>query len=156
MVCNGAFYGCKSLAAVELPEGIEEIGVDAFRASGLKDITTPKSVRIIHQGAFSMCENLQTVTLNEGLMVLGTDEHFDNEMYNGVFEQSALKHVDLPQTLKKIAYNAFRNCTDLKNILLPERLEQIGRECFSGSGLKKLVLPLSVREVCAGAFKNCK
>lgn len=54
--------------------------------------------------------------LNDGLTVLGTNEHSDNETYNGVFEQSALKHINLPQTLKKIGYNVFRFCTDLKNI----------------------------------------
>ena len=34
-ICTRAFYGCRSLAGVELPDGIEEIGIDAFRASGL-------------------------------------------------------------------------------------------------------------------------
>ena len=30
-----AFYGCCSLRAIDLPDGIEEIGIDTFRASGL-------------------------------------------------------------------------------------------------------------------------
>ena len=90
MVCNGAFYGCKSLTAVELPEGIEEIGIDAFRASGLESVTTPRSVRIIRQGAFCKCPNLQKVMLNEGLQVLGTDEYFEGSgVYFGVFQESA-------------------------------------------------------------------
>lgn len=55
--------------------------------------------------------------LNEGLQVLGTDEHFENSgMYFGVFQESAVKHVDLPSTLRRIEYNAFEKCKNLKNI----------------------------------------
>ena len=42
-----AFYGCRSLTGVELPDGIEEIGIEAFRESGLKGIVITLSVRII-------------------------------------------------------------------------------------------------------------
>lgn len=67
----GAFYMCSSLSDIELPDGLEEIGCGAFRASGLKSITTPLSVRIIQQSAFCECENLKKAVLNEGLEELG-------------------------------------------------------------------------------------
>lgn len=43
-----AFYKCVNLTVLELPDGIEEIGIDAFREIGIQSIVTPKSVRIIH------------------------------------------------------------------------------------------------------------
>lgn len=157
MVCNGAFCGCKSLTAVELPESIEEIGIDAFRKSGLESVKTPRSVRIIRQGAFCKCPNLQKVVLNEGLQALGTDEYFEGSgMYFGVFQESAVKHVDLPQTLKRIEYNTFKKCKSLKSIKLPDGLETIGLYAFSKSGLENIATPPSVRTVSQGAFFDCK
>ena len=58
LICTRAFYGCESLAAVDFPDGLEEMGVDAFCESGLESVTTPLSTRIIHQGAFCRCQNL--------------------------------------------------------------------------------------------------
>lgn len=47
VICTRAFHGCCCLKNLQLPDGIEEIGVDAFRESGLENIETPKSVKII-------------------------------------------------------------------------------------------------------------
>lgn len=86
MIKNNAFMGCNSLKSVQLPDGLKEIGLRTFRASGLESVETPTSVRIIHQSAFCMCENLRKVVLNEGLEVLGTNEYIDDDrLWYGVF-----------------------------------------------------------------------
>lgn len=69
-----------------------------------------------------------------------------------MFEQSALENVHLPSTLKRIEYNVFDECKQLKNIQLPEGLEYIGRQCFYKSGLESIVLPATVKSVGSGAF----
>lgn len=95
--------------------------------SGLRTVTVPSSVRIIHQGAFCKCQSLRKVALNEGLEVLGTDERIAIDIgYYGVFEKSAVEEVVLPSTLKRIEYSAFEDCGHLKDIVLPEGLECIG------------------------------
>lgn len=58
----------------------------------------------------------------------------------------------LPSTLKRIEYNVFDECKQLKNIQLPEGLEYIGRQCFYKSGLESIVLPATVKSVGSGAF----
>ena len=64
----------------------------------------------------------------EGLEVLGTNEYPDNGgMWCGVFEESSVERVELPATLKRIAYSAFENCEKLKHIELPNKLEYIGK-----------------------------
>ena len=93
----------------------------------------------------------------EGLEALGTDEYFNNgKMYLGVFEQSSVEHVELPSTLKRIEYSAFRECKNLKNIELPERLEYIGKCCFGESRLERVKFPASLRTVAQAAFAECK
>lgn len=97
-----AFYGCASLTAIELPDTLEEIGIDAFRESGLESFAAPKSMKRIHQGAFCWCSNIRKVELNKGLEVLGTNEYLDSRVYCGVFQESAVERVSFPLTLKRI------------------------------------------------------
>ena len=41
VIKNEAFMGCGNLKNVRLPEGLTEIGLRAFRESGLESVTTP-------------------------------------------------------------------------------------------------------------------
>ena len=103
-----AFYGCRCLRTIDLPNGLEEIGLRVFRESGLESITMPSSVRTICQSAFCKCPNLKRVMLNEGLEVLGTDEYApDGRPWCGVFQESGVESIEMPSTLRRIEYNAF-------------------------------------------------
>ena len=105
-------------------------------------------MRVIHQSAFYNCQHLAKIVINEGLEVLGVDEYQDNgNMWAGIFGDSALEHVELPSSLKRIEYSTFNGCKNLRNIKLPERLEHIGKRCFSESGVKSAELPASLRTV---------
>ena len=88
------FMGCSGLTDIFLPDGLTEIGLRAFRESGLESVETPSSVRIIHQSAFCKCQNLKKAALNEGLEALGADEYPDDGgKWYGVFQESALESV---------------------------------------------------------------
>ena len=155
IIGKGEFSDCSSLHRIDLPNCVEEIGLNAFRNSGIQYFTAPKSLKIIHQGAFYLCCSLCSVILNEGLEVLGTDEPLDVENVYGVFQQSPLESIVLPSTLKRIEHDAFRACTELHRIKLPDGLETICAECFYESGLEEVALPPSVREVHPYAFFRC-
>ena len=58
------------------------------------------------------------------------DRSSDGDTFFGVFEKSALKSVELPETLRRIAPSAFANCESLENARLPEGLEFIGEKAF--------------------------
>ena len=140
--------GCSSLKNIQLPDGLEDIGLRAFRESELESVVLPQSVRIVHQSAFCKCPNLKAVLLNEGLEVLGTDEYMDNGgLWCGVFETSTIESVQLPSTLKRIEYRAFWGCTNIKIIQFPEGLEFIGTYCFYQSSLKSIEFPASLRTI---------
>ena len=74
-----------------------------------------------------MCRSLKVVKFSNGLKTIGTNEYYANgsSLY-GVFEGSTVEHVELPRTLKRIEYNAFKSCKDIESIVLPEELEYIG------------------------------
>ena len=142
------FLQCESLNNIVFPNALEKIGLFAFYKSGLENVKFPTSLREIAQGAFAECTSLETVEFGEGLEVLGTDE-YPNEggVWSGLFEGSTLENVKLPSTLKRIEYNIFSGCKNLRNICLPERLEYIGKKCFCRSALVSIRLPSALKAV---------
>ena len=56
-----AFSGCSGLTVVDLGEGVEEIGEEAFGWTALKSIKIPPAVKAIHGRAFYACSNLESV-----------------------------------------------------------------------------------------------
>ena len=60
------------------------------------------------------------------------------------------------ESLKQISGRAFRNCSDLRRILLPETLEEIGNSAFENcESLRSMYLPAKLRILWENAFKGC-
>ena len=62
----------------------------------------------------------------------------------------------MPSTLKRIEYNTFYGCENLKSINLPERLEYIGKKCFQESALESVTLPLLLKVIEENTFFRCE
>lgn len=93
--------------------------------------------------------------LNEGLEVLGVDEYLSGDELPGVFQHSALESVKLPSTLKRIEYNTFVSCANLKAVDFPDGLETIGLGAFRESGLQGVKFPASLRTIEQASFAKC-
>ena len=81
---------------------------------------------------------------------------------NGCFDQSCIRRVFVPKTVKSIGLNAFYNCRNLTSVILQEGLESIGDGCFSGEcdwrgnnnapQIKEITIPRTVKSIGNGAF----
>lgn len=59
-----AFEGCKCLASVNLPEGLEEIPCGAFAyCLRLQSVHLPNTIKVIQYSAFEGCEHLKTLNI---------------------------------------------------------------------------------------------
>lgn len=85
--------------------------------------------------------------LNEGLETLGTDEHLNGKWRAGIFENSALKKIVFPSTLKVIKHRTFADCKELKDVEFSKDIEKICMGAFKGSGLKSVEFPASLRTI---------
>ena len=70
------------------------------------------------------------------------------------YKCSDIRELTLPSTLKIIEEKAFFRCS-ISEILLPEGLEEIGKDAFAYTGLKTIDIPASVKTVGEYAFYNC-
>ena len=62
---DDAFFGCDNLEAAELGSGVESIGIQAFYGCrSLKSIVIPEKVSEIKASTFALCESLESVALN--------------------------------------------------------------------------------------------
>lgn len=63
---NYAFYGCRNLREIILPDGLLNIGSVAFTGANIERLDLPESVEHIDYAAFSDCDRLKIVTISSG------------------------------------------------------------------------------------------
>ena len=69
---DNAFFNCKSLTSVTIPNSVTSIGDDAFcDCTGLTSITIPNSVTIIGDYAFQSCSSLNSITIPNSVTLIG-------------------------------------------------------------------------------------
>ena len=130
---DGAFFGCTVLEDAALPESLTYLGREAFRwCCGITSVTIPGSVGRLSDDAFGSCRELEKV-----IILPGADEIGDN-VFSGCDHLSA---VDLPEGLVSIGRAAFSG-TALRRIELPESLRRLGDMAFWGcKELREVVIP---------------
>lgn len=66
-----AFAECKNLSSIQLPEGLETIGLQAFVVSGLQNVIFPTTLTMIREEAFLDCPLLSAVFQTTEWMTAG-------------------------------------------------------------------------------------
>lgn len=163
-----AFYGCKNLKKLTIPETVEYIGGGAFYGCSniwsltynainaecesfmepnapLEKIVIGGKVRRLPRGIFSGREFTE-VALPACL------ERIDDSAFYGC---KNLTTINLSDSIRYIGYDAFYGCSSLKNIHWPLRLTTIGSRAFRQTALETISLPEGVTSVGDGAFYIC-
>lgn len=106
-----------------VPEGVTEIGVNAFNdCDGLTGITFSSSVTEILSNAFENCDGLTSVSIPGNVRVIG------DFAFQGC---SNLKYVDISDGVTKIGNGAFCFCGKLSSVTIPDSVGKIGAHAFS-------------------------
>lgn len=184
------FAGTQIKTLPEMP-GLKRIGDEAFyQCKNLKKVTIPETVEYIGGGAFYGCSNIWSLTYNainaecERLMesniplekiVIGDKVRrlprgiFSGREFTEVTLPACLERIDefafygcknlttinLSDSIRYIGDNAFYGCSSLKNIHWPLRLITIGSRAFRQTALETISLPEGVTSVGDGAFYIC-
>lgn len=184
------FAGTQIKTLPEMP-GLKRIGDEAFyQCKNLKKVTIPETVEYIGGGAFYGCSNIWSLTYNainaecESFMepnaplekiVIGDKVRrlprgiFSGKEFSEVTLPACLERIDesafygcknlttinLSDSIRYIGDNAFYGCSSLKNIHWPLRLTTIGNYAFRQTALETISLPEGVTSVGINAFHNC-
>ena len=152
-------FSCTCLQQILLPEGLEEIQAAAFEfCLNLQSITIPASVRLVGEFLFTGCNQLKTIEVNpdnpiydsrnscnaiilkwDNCLVAGcANTHIPNSIKSigkGAFMDIVMpEKLILPNSVTTIERCAFCMCTNIKEIVFPKHLMEIGDSAFDDTG----------------------
>ena len=129
-----------------ISEGITYIGRFAFGGcSALTEINWPSTLEGVGDYLFYGCNDLETVTLPKV-----------ERIHEAMLKGSCVKHVIVPEGVKRIDELAFRRLYQLETVVLPESLEEIGLGAFmSCTKLRSINIPEGVKKIDDLTFEYC-
>ncbi len=127
-----AFFGCKTLTSITIPENITAIG----------------------GGAFQNCPKLTTVIFNARNCSVAHTILGDN--ITPAFNNPAISRVEFGPLVTNIPNYIFWGCKGLTDVVFGENIETIGQSAFFGcSALNNITIPEGITEIGGRAFGDC-
>lgn len=148
----GEFAFARSdLQSIRIPNGVEEIGYAAFyHCDSLTDVVIPQSVQNIEVAAFTKTPWLTEWEQNGNgdFLIVGDSILMD---YRGNDSE-----VVIPDNVKQIGAEAFKNCESITQVQIPDSVEIIGEAAFMGcSNLVNIEGGNCVKEIRDRAYAGC-
>ena len=115
--------GKKDISQFDIPEGVTEIGTDAFfECMALSAVNIPSSVTTIGADAFALCKNLYSVKIPQSVTSIGA-RAFRN--------CNKLTSIVIPDGVESIERATFMECYYLTKIWIPSGVKKVGENAFS-------------------------
>ena len=145
-----AFALCHDLAEITFPHSLQTIGDYAFYDNrGYTELTLPNTLLSIGQYAFARGYQFVQINVPDSVRSIGEyafyreeasnyiDPQFTVKFYynNGVIAEDILdgqhiQHIILDDNIHTVGNNAFSNCANLVDIILPDTISSFGTDCF--------------------------
>ena len=138
-----------------IPDSVEVISDYAFEnAKNLKKINISNNLYNIEPNGIYQCDNIEYNVL-DGIKYLGNEEN-PYQILLSVIELTQTEIV-LPEGVKVIYDEAFKDCTDLVSVDISYGLKLLGDSAFYGClNLQTIKLPSSIISIGDNAFYSCE
>ena len=155
---KGAFFRCRNLKTVEIPDSVVQIGCEAFaNCPAYAEITLPERLKSLENSIFTANDfiitdgklidyqgDLRNVVIPKGVTEIGDAVFYGN---------SVMESVVIPTGVTRIGGSAFKNCRRLQKVSIPDTVTYIGDQAFfQCRSLHKVTLPLSAAHIGRHAF----
>lgn len=138
-------------SSITLPSSLTVIDYEAFMGSSITSITIPGSITQIGEAAFYGCKNITKVSIQN---TTGSSETSSACSCDKVIVEDEGEVT--PCTLATIPGFCFFNCNNLKELILPQSIEEIGVEAFHNCrSLYTTLAFMSIRNIRSRAFQGC-
>ena len=150
-------FADSNATSILIPSGITVIDFEAFMNSKIRSVTIPATIDEIGEAAFYACKDLtkasiqNTTTTSEASSACSCSEVEDEGEEERIpcslttipsfcfFNCHALKELVLPQSIEEIEYEAFNNCRSLYSTLAFMNIKTIRSRAFQGCASLKSV-----------------
>ena len=171
-----SFADCTNLQEVKISDTVTSIGVESFTdCANLEKVNLSKNLKSIGNRAFAKCTKIEKINLPKSLTEV--DTYWSNWWYpfdgcsnlkeiefeegitqipTGIFGNTGLENVKMPDTVTSIGERSFADCTKLEKIIFSEKIETINGRAFAGcTSLKSISLPDSITSMGTEIFEGC-
>ena len=160
-----AFNNAPNFTSLTLGNSVQKIGDSAFaRYNDIPKFTgalvIPDSVTTIGAGAFKGCSKFTSLTLGNSVETIGARAfgslYDDDTVGNaGLYKMGFTGPLVIPDSVKTISYDAFRDCRYFSSLTIGNSVETIGSNAFRNISVSgKLSIPASVTAIGDCAFHN--
>ena len=147
---------CHRVTGLLLPDCVESFDQFSFYYGyNIKEFRIPAALK--NQGGFPF-------TSSRGVAMLErfTGNHVSEDgrcvIIDGAlvgFAPAGISSYEIPDGVVKVGACAFANATDLKSVVIPSSVKELGDSSFGQSGLESVTIPASVTSIHPYAFHYC-
>ncbi|MBR1572192.1 MAG: leucine-rich repeat domain-containing protein [Lachnospiraceae bacterium] len=146
---DNTFRECTSLSNVSVPGGITAIGSKAFYETPISSISIPAATTSIASDAFQQAKNLTSINIAGGSSAYSSS---DGCVYNAsgsrlLIVPEGKTGVTISAGTTTIGSGAFRDCTNIASLSLPNSVTTIESNAFSGSGIGTITIPATTTSI---------
>lgn len=149
------FSGMPDLTELVLEEGVATIENYSFSSAGLTEVELPASLTSLAGGAFGI--NVTKISVAAGNPVYESAGNCVIETASKTLVWGcAASVIPTDGSVTKIGSGAFSGCPNLKEIMIPAAVKEIGGSAFYSSGLEKVTLHEGLESIGMHAFSYCE
>ncbi len=147
---ENAYYAYDEITKTLHIYGSGDLYIGAFEVSYADNSTDAKKQRAL------IAQDMKKVIIGKDITILSLWSFCGYDAMRGYISQLETVEFEEDCKLSIIDEAAFRDCTNLSNIVLPNKLERIGTEAFLGCvKLTDIVIPQSVSTIGVNSFDGC-
>lgn len=161
-----AFAGCDRLISVNFGSGLSRIGGNAFEGcTGFTEFEIPDRVTSLGGYAFKDCSQDLKLMISYDLLMKSPQNKSGNiilkgnpsAVANSAFQNCVdLRSIVIPESVVEIGSLAFSGCTSLSQITFGQDVNSIGQGVFAGTLISSFTIPSKVMNLPARTFEGCR